>query len=133
MMVRLDNEAGGLVTLRFHQPYADADEADYLAALETLAGRTEPFVLLTVFGGGPGLSQAGERAQALWFKRSRGAMQQNCRACAIVRPNASDDMAAVFRRLWSFPIHATPHEDEARRLLSRYMTTGNTGIAHERG
>lgn len=132
-MVRLDNEAGGLVTLRFHQPYEATDEADYLAALETLAMRSEPFVLLTVFGGGPGLSQAGERAQALWFKRSRGAMQQNCRACAIVRPNASDDMAAVFRRLWSFPIHATPDEGEARHLLSRYMTMGNAGIDHERG
>ncbi|QJP13104.1 hypothetical protein G3545_05230 [Starkeya sp. ORNL1] len=132
-MVRLDNEAGSLVTLRFHQPYADADEADYLAALETLAALTEPFVLLTVFGGGPGLSQAGERAQALWFKRSRGAMQHKCRACAIVRPNASDDMAAVFRRLWSFPIHATPDEGEARRMLSRYMTMGNMGVARERG
>lgn len=126
-MVRLEEEAGGLVTLRFQQPYEASDEAAYLAALDGLAVRTEGFVLLTLFGGGPGLSRAGERAQALWFKRSRGAMEQNCRACAIVRPNASEAMAAVFRRLWSFPIHATPDENEARRLLSRYMTMGNIG------
>lgn len=120
-MVRLDEEAGGLVTLRFHQPYEDADEAAYLAALEALAVRGAPYVLLTVFGGGPGLSRAGERAQALWFKRSRGAMEQNCRACAIVRPSAGEEMAAVFRRLWSFPIIATPDEEEARLFLARLM------------
>lgn len=126
-MVHLEEEPGGLVTLRFQAPYEAADEAAYLAALDALAVRHGSFVLLTLFGGGPGLSRAGERAQALWFKRSRGAMELNCRACAIVRPNAGEEMAAVFRRLWSFPIHATPHEDEARRLLSRYMTLGNIG------
>lgn len=117
-MVRLDLEPGGLVVLRFEAPYQERDEGDYLAALERLSAAPEPFVLLTLFSGGRALSQAGERAQALWFKRSRAVMDRTCRGCAIVRPQAGEEMAAVFRRLWSFPILATPDEARARAFLA---------------
>ncbi len=119
-MVRLQREDGGLLILRFHQPYGTEDEADYLARLDDIASMPSPFVLMTIFGGGPALSRAGERQQALWFKRSRAGMEAACRACAIVRPNASEEMAQVFRRLWAFPILATASEDEARRFLASH-------------
>lgn len=117
-MVRLDEEEGALVVLRFHQPYGPDDEAAYLAALDKVGAVRRPFLLMTVFGGGPALTRAGERRQALWFKASRAHLDQLCRACAIVRPNAGEEMARVFRRLWSFPLIATPDEAEARCFLS---------------
>jgi hypothetical protein len=119
-MVRLDEEPGSLLVLRFHQPYGEGDEAAYLAGLDAIAAHEGPFRLMTVFGGGPALSRAGERAQALWFKATRTRIDGLCRACAIVRPNAGEEMAQVFRRLWSFPLIATPDEAEARAFLARH-------------
>ena len=118
-MVRLDIDVGALVTLRFQHPYAPDDERAYLDALQSIGHIEEPFVLLTIFGGGPGLSQAGEREQALWFKATRARLDARCRAMAIVRPGASDTMAAVFRKLWSFPIIATEDEAEGRAFIAK--------------
>lgn len=119
-MVRLDEEPGSLLVLRFHQPYGEGDEAAYLAGLDAIAAHEGPFRLMTVFGGGPALSRAGERAQALWFKATRARIDGLCQACAIVRPHAGEEMAQVFRRLWSFPLIATPDEAEARAFLARH-------------
>ncbi|MBB6305819.1 hypothetical protein [Xanthobacter tagetidis] len=119
-MVRLDEEPGSLLVLRFHQPYGAGDEEAYLASLDAIAAHEGPFRLMTVFGGGPALSRAGERSQALWFKATRARIDGLCRACAIVRPNAGEEMAQVFRRLWSFPLIATPDEAEARAFLARH-------------
>lgn len=118
-MVKLEI-ADGVITLRFQQPYRASDEAAYLNALEQAAQEQGPYVMLTIFGGGPGLSQAGERAQALWFKRTRVAMDERCRALAMVRPGATEEMAQVFQRLWAFPVMATADEGEARRFIAAY-------------
>jgi hypothetical protein len=119
-MVALE-ETDGVVVLRFHQPYRAEDEADYLAALEQVSARPGPFALMTIFGGGPGLSPAGERSQALWFKRTRATMDERCRALAIVRPGAGEEMAAVFRKLWRFPIVATADEAEGRTFVVGHL------------
>lgn len=116
-MVKLE-VADGLITLRFHQPYEAGDEPAYLAALEEAARAEGPFVMLTIFGGGPALSQAGEKAQALWFKRTRATMDERCLALAMVRPGATEEMARVFQKLWRFPVMATADEGEARRFLA---------------
>ncbi|HWK95964.1 MAG TPA: hypothetical protein VNR39_11115 [Pseudolabrys sp.] len=118
-MVRLEI-ADGLVTLRFHQPYEAGDEPAYLAALEEVALVQGPFVLLTIFGGGPALSQGGDKAQALWFKRTRATMDERCRALAMVRPGATKEMAHMFQKLWRFPVMATADEGEARRFLAAH-------------
>lgn len=120
-MVQLENEGAGLLVLRFHQPYAAGDEEAYLAALETLGLATAPFALLTIFGGGPGLSKGGDRAQALWFKRSRANMIATCRAMAMVRPGATPRMTEIFGKLWPFPLLATEDEAEARRFLRAHL------------
>lgn len=120
-MVDLETEGAGLMVLRFHQPYAASDEAGYLAALETLGRMEALFALLAIFGGGPGLSPAGERAQALWFKRSRAGMEKYCRAMAMVRPGATPRMTEVFGKLWRFPLLATEDEAEARRFLAAHL------------
>lgn len=112
------------MVLRFLKPYGAQDEEDYLAALEAVGALRRPFLLMTVFGGGPALSRAGERRQALWFKATRAHLDRLCRACAIVRPNAGEEMARVFRRLWSFPLIATPDEGEARAFLSGHAVAG---------
>ena len=62
-----------------------ANERAYLDALAELGRREEPFLLLTVFGGGRKLSQAGEREQAIWFKRTRAQFGALCGACAGAR------------------------------------------------
>jgi len=120
-MVKLETVRDGFVRLCFCQPYDAQDEADYLAALEAICLLPGPFVLLTVLGGGRALSPAGEREQALWFKRNRLFMKARCRALAIVRPDASEETARVFRRLWDFPLIATPDEGVARDFLVRHL------------
>jgi hypothetical protein len=119
-MVDLEHASDGLLVLHFHQPYGGGDEAAYLAALEEVARQPGPFRLLAIFGGGPALSPQGERAQALWFKRTRPLMDGRCRALAIVRPGADEETARVFQRLWSFPVIATPDESLARRFLAEH-------------
>ena len=126
-MVSLDIEAGDLAVLRFHQPYHPEDERDYLAALDRIALIIHPFVLLAVFGGGPALSREGEKGQALWFKRTRARMDECCRACAMVRPGASEESAKMFRRLWTFPFFATPDEASAREFLERHRPVRDAG------
>lgn len=109
-----------LLTLRFLPPYADEDERNYLAALEGVGNREDPFMLLTLFGGGGRLSVAGERAQALWFKATRKRLAERCLAVAIVRPDASKKMEETFQKLWSMPTRVFQDEGAARGFLATY-------------
>lgn len=120
-MVRLEASPGGIVTLGYHPPHGADDEARYLAALDRIGAWPQAFALLAVLGHGGHLSPTGERAQALWFKATRQAMNRQCRALAIVRQAAGPRMAEVFGRLWSFPILVTPDEGAARRFLGGHL------------
>ena len=122
-MVSLDIDTDAVVTLRFLPPYEAGDERAYLDALHAIGRREEPYTLLTVFGGGRALSQAGEREQALWFKATRARVSRYCLACAIVRPDAEEKTAEVFRRLWPFPIVAERDEAMARAFLLTHART----------
>ncbi|MFC5069083.1 hypothetical protein [Flaviflagellibacter deserti] len=119
-MVSLE-EKDGLVTLRFHEPYAEPDETDYLTALRMIETRTEPFAMLSIIGSAGHFSDAGEREQALWFKRSRLHMNLLCRAMAVVRPQVSDHMRSVFSKLWNLPVLVTTDEAEAREFLVPHL------------
>ena len=120
-MVKLEIE-DPLLTLRFLPPYAESDERDYLAALRRIGEHPTPFVLLTMFGGGGHMSAAAEREQALWFKTTRAHVSAQCRAMAIVRPNANAKMEETFRKLWSIPLIARTDEAEARTFLASYAS-----------
>ncbi|MBU8539844.1 hypothetical protein [Falsiroseomonas tokyonensis] len=121
-MVRLDTEAGGLLRLALDVPTMPTDEADYLAALHRIGAQPGPFVLLARFAGQAMLSQAGERAQALWFKATRAHMNETCRALAMVRPGkAGSRSAEVFGKLWTFPVAVFEEEDAARAFLRPFM------------
>ncbi len=124
-MVSLDIGADAIVTLRYMPPYVEEDERAYLNALAEIGRLDAPFALLTVFGGGRALSQAGEREQALWFKATRAHVGRLCRACAIVRPDASEKTAETFRRLWPFPIIAERDENDGRAFLLRHQATAS--------
>lgn len=117
-MVELDDDGHELVTLRFHQPYRSDDEARYLDCLESLARIGRPYLLLTIFGGGPGLSPEGERRQALWYKAHRDTLKAHCRAIGMVRPGASAEMERVFSTLFACPVLATEDEAEGRAFLT---------------
>jgi hypothetical protein len=119
-MVSIEDK-DGLVTLRFHEPYEEGDEAKYLAALARIEELQKSFVMLGVIGTGGHFSDAGEREQALWFKRSRPNMNRLCRAVAVVRPHVSDHMRSVFTRLWEFPVLVTTSESEAKTFLAPYL------------
>jgi hypothetical protein len=121
-MVSLQVDGEGIVTLRFVAPYGEGDERAYLDALAELGRREQPFLLLTVFGGGGKLSQAGEREQALWFKATQARFGRLCGACAIVRPGATEQMAETFRKLWPFPISLEADGAAARRFLLSHKT-----------
>lgn len=120
-MVSLELGADAIVTLRYLPPYTEADERAYLDALEAIGRREHPYALLTVFGGGRALSQAGEREQALWFKATKARVGSVCRACAIVRPDASEKTAETFRKLWPFPIAALREEEAGRAFLTAHL------------
>jgi hypothetical protein len=120
-MVRLEAEAGGIVTLGYHPPYGADDEPAYLAALDRIGHWPGPFALLAVLGHGDHLSAAGERSQALWFKATREVMNRHCRALAIVRAVPGPRTAEVFGRLWTFPILVTADQAAARRFLEGYL------------
>ena len=124
-MVSLDIGDDHVVTLRFLPPYLDQDERAYLDALAEIGRQKRPFALLTVFGGGRGLSQAGEREQALWFKATRAQVGRFCRACAIVRPDASEKTAETFRKLWPFPILADRDEATGRAFLLQHLAAAS--------
>lgn len=119
-MVSLEQD-DGLVTLRFVAPPAEDDEEAYLAALDKVGKLAGPFALLTVLGGGRVLSHTGERGQALWFKATRARMNEECRGIAMVRPGATAETAAVFQRLWTFPVSVEPDEATARAVLRTYL------------
>jgi hypothetical protein len=110
-----------LLTLRFLPPYTEADEQDYLAALQRIGAHEAPFALLALFGGGGKLSPAAEREQALWFKTTRSRISERCFAMAIVRPDAGTKMEDIFRKLWPMPIAMFESESAGRDFLSRYM------------
>ncbi|MBU8546766.1 MULTISPECIES: hypothetical protein [Roseomonadaceae] len=121
-MVRLDLEDRGLLRLVLDVPTAPTDEADYLAALHRISEQPGPFVLLASFAGQAMLSQAGEKAQALWFKATRARMNETCRALAMVRPGKPGSRSAeVFGKLWSFPVAVFEAEDQARDFLQPFM------------
>ncbi|TDH60811.1 hypothetical protein E2C06_20150 [Dankookia rubra] len=120
-MVHLEAEPAGILTLRFGPPYAEDDEPAYLAALKAIGVREQPFVLLAIFGGRGRLSPAGERAQALWFKATRRQLEQRCRALAIVRPGDPGGSAAVFSRLWAFPVAVQETEADGRSFLAGHL------------
>ena len=118
-MVSIEDN-GGVITLRFHEPYEEGDEARYLAALAAVEAREDVFSMLTIIGTAGHFSADGEREQALWFKRSRPKMNRLCRAMAVVRPHVSDHMRSVFTKLWEFPVLITTDEAEARAFLAKY-------------
>lgn len=121
-MVELDKQ-GVLIILRYLPPYRTEDERAYLDALVEIGRSEGAFALMAIFAGGGGLSQAGEREQALWFKATRDHFQRQCQALAIVRPDANQRMIETFRRLWSIPLTATPDEQAARAFITQHMET----------
>ena len=117
-MVALE-ETDGLVVLRYLEPPQPGDESAYLGALERVGAQVAPFALILVFGGIGKLSPAAERAQALWFKRTRADLDRLCRGLVIVRPGLEEAGADVFRKLWRFPIRIAPNEAAARMVAMR--------------
>lgn len=126
-MLRLSEEGEGIVRLELGDPPSDRDEADYIAALEAIALRRSPFALVVELSGGRKFSHEGERAQALWFKRTRAAMDATCRACAIVRPTPTAAMQNTFSRLWSFPVLVTADREEGLAFARRHLAAPEAG------
>lgn len=120
-MVALE-ETDDLLVLRYLGPTELGDETAYLEALEQVGARTEPFALILLLGGVGKLSAASEKAQALWFKRTRADLERHCRGLVIVRPGFEEAGADVFRRLWNFPIAIAPDEPAARASARAYLT-----------
>ncbi|GJD57330.1 hypothetical protein [Methylobacterium dankookense] len=119
-MVALE-ETDDLVVLRYLAPAEPGDETAYLDALERVGARPAPFALILVLGGVGKLSAASERAQALWFKRTRADLDRRCRGLVIVRPGFEEAGADVFRRLWAFPIRIAADEAAARAAVREHF------------
>jgi hypothetical protein len=119
-MVALE-ETDDLVVLRYLGPAEPGDERAYLAALDRVGAHASPFALILVLGGIGKLSAASERAQALWFKRTKADLDRLCRGLVIVRPSFTEAGADVFRRLWRFPIAIAPDETAARLAARDYL------------
>jgi hypothetical protein len=116
----------GIVRLAFAGGMSAADEAAYLRALDELSKRTEPFVVVAVLDGRTPLSPAGKKAQALWFKRSRGHLGQVCRGLIRVpMPDVrADPGGEALERALPFPLVHAASEAEAVELAERLLAGG---------
>ena len=144
-MVALE-ETGDLMVLRYLGPPEPGDETAYLDALEQVGVRSAPFALILIFGGIGKLSAAAERAQALWFKRTRADLNRRCRGLVIVRPGfeeASADLChhhparSVGPRKRPYPVdQRRPEElqDEGQEQEAEIADRrpGYAGLAHDR-
>lgn len=120
MAVHLRRE-GAALSLTVGEPARDDDPTRYIAALEEIAGTACPFVLLVAFERPLELAHDQRKAQNLWFKTTRRAMNAACRAAAIVRQEPSEDMQRVFAGLWDFPVLVTDSTVEADAFLAGHL------------
>jgi hypothetical protein len=120
-MVAFESDGAGFCAIRVDLPATLAEEAAYLAALESVAELPGPYGLLVeVRGSGP-FTQGGRRDNALWFKANRARVEAACRGLAILRPEGGERSAAGFARMFAFPVRAVPDEAAARAFLAECL------------
>ena len=111
---------GALVSLLAEAPADPADGGAYVEALARLSLEKVPFVLLVDIGIEIALSDAQRKAQNLWYKAERERLEKVCRACALVRTAADENMQRVWQSLFGFPVLVTRSRAEADAFLKGY-------------
>ncbi len=124
MTVRLDSTQGRLALL-VEEPRLADDPERYIAGLEAVGAREEPFVLLISITVPLELSHELRKAQNLWFKATRQHLNGRCRACAIVRLQPTEEMLKAFQGLWAFPVKVTASIAEAEAFLAAHDRTAD--------
>jgi len=112
--------SGVLVSLTGLLPPDDMDANCYMSALHDISTQTEPYVLLVDLGMELDLSREQRKAQNLWYKATRPRIESACKACALVRPAADDNMQRTWQGLFSFPVLVTRSREDAEQFLARY-------------
>ncbi|MDZ5698229.1 hypothetical protein [Chelativorans sp. M5D2P16] len=123
MAVHLSREEQ-ILSLTVEEPVGSGDPDRYIAALDEIAEAAAPFVLRVAFRTRLDLPQEQRKAQNLWFKRTRQRMNALCRAAAIVRKDASEEMQRTFGGLWRFPVLVTDSDEEAGTFLATHQPQG---------
>jgi len=123
MAVRLDSTPGRL-RLFVEEPVLEDDPERYIAGLEAIGAREEPFALLISIAVPLELPHELRKAQNLWFKATRQRLDALCRACAIVRLQPTDEMRKTFQGLWRFPVEVTGGLAEAEAFLAAHDRPG---------
>jgi hypothetical protein len=111
---------GALVSLLAQAPSDPTDGGHYVEALGRISLEREPFVLLVDIGIEIALSDAQRKAQNLWYKAQREQLEKVCRACALMRSAADENMQRVWQSLFGFPVLVTRSRAEADAFLNGY-------------
>lgn len=119
MTVRLDSTQGRLALL-VEEPRLADDPESYIAGLEAVGAREEPFVLLISITVPLELPHELRKAQNLWFKATRQHLNGRCGACGIVRLQPTEEMQKAFQGLWAFPVKVTASIAEAEAFLAAH-------------
>lgn len=112
--------SGTVVSIIGMPPSNDRDAECYMSALHQISAQTGPYVLLVDLGMELDLSREQRKAQNLWYKADRPRIEAACKACALVRPAADENMQRMWQGLFSFPILVTGSREEAERFLARH-------------
>jgi hypothetical protein len=112
--------SGAVVSIIGRLPSNDKDAERYMSALHEISAQIGPYVLLVDLGMELDLSREQRKAQNLWYKADRPRIEAACKACALVRPAADENMQRMWQGLFSFPILVTRSREEAERFLARH-------------
>ncbi|MDO9417771.1 hypothetical protein [Pararhizobium sp.] len=123
-MISLTIRGDGLVHLHLCLPHQDADEDEYLDALDRIGAIETPFVMVVDISGHRHLSRDGEIRQSAWAKRTRAHISGTCRALALVREKPNPRSQQSFARLWSIPVHVTNDSEDAFAFALAHLTAG---------
>lgn len=113
--------SGAVISIIGMLPSDDSDAECYMSALHDISAQTGPYVLLVDLGMELDLNREQRKAQNLWYKADRPRIEATCKACALVRSTADENMQRMWQGLFSFPILVTRSREEAERFLARHV------------
>lgn len=122
--------SGPVVSMTGVLPPDGREAEDYVAALQDISTQAGPYVLLVDLAMEIDLSDEQRRAQNLWYKADRHRIEAGCRACALVRRAADEEVQRMWQRLFRFPVLVTTSRAEAESFLARHVQADGVDVVH---
>jgi hypothetical protein len=124
--ILLEDATFPIVRMHYNRPAPHDDETSF-ARFEALLAREQPFVLLGL-GADGGHTQIHEERKQLtpWMKRNREPLHNFVKAMVYIEPQPAKRFvakasAAVFGKLWGYPMLVSASEEAALRIAERLL------------